>query len=97
MTENRKGDAAVRQQLDRAVARGALKASARENILRWLQPSFAEAVIEAEAVGDTITGLIERERWDELNDAFFQINALWGKTDVSLCKNTFFGKKIDCF
>lgn len=53
---------------------GHIKASTRTNAAAWLAPSFAPVVVDGTAVGDHIAALVARRRWQELDDAFFEVN-----------------------
>lgn len=60
--------------LARARDTGRIKDASWANATAWLAPSFAPVVIDGISVGDHIAGLTQEERWEELNDAFFEIN-----------------------
>ncbi|MFH2063790.1 MAG: phospho-sugar mutase [Pseudomonadota bacterium] len=54
--------------------KGVIKQSTFDNVIKWLEPSFAGVKIDNETIGDFIRRATEREDWGLLNDCFYKMN-----------------------
>lgn len=64
----------MESQLEKALSCSLIKPDTYDNILSWMKPSFAEVDMDGVRVKDFIRDLVDHERWDELDNAFFKVN-----------------------
>jgi phosphoglucomutase len=60
--------------LSQALETGAIKPETCSNASAWLEPSFADIVIDEEKVGAYIKRLTIAQDWQKLNDSFYTVN-----------------------
>ncbi len=61
--------------LNLALEKSDIKDSTFKNVSLWLQPSFAEIIIDGITVKEFISNLVHSKSWNKLNDAFYKMNS----------------------
>lgn len=64
----------IKEKLKQAGESGLIKDSSVENASSWLEGAFSQVEMEGTTVGEYISDLVEAEKWNDIDNAFFKKN-----------------------